>query len=185
MTTTEPARVLWRRRLAGLGLAAAITLGDQLLKLWLLGPMLLRERGLIPIVSFFDFRYAENRGISYGFLSADSLESRLFLFALTGAIALGVLVWILRERRAGDIAALSLVLGGALGNIIDRVRFTYVVDYADLHFGSIRPFAIFNLADAAITIGVVLLLARSLLIRDDTTKSAATTPERGSAGLGE
>jgi len=58
------------------------------------------------------------------------------------------------------------VLGGALGNIIDRVRFGYVVDFADLHFGEWRPFLVFNVADAAITIGVLVLLARALLVRD-------------------
>jgi signal peptidase II len=59
-----------------------------------------------------------------------------------------------------------MVLGGALGNIIDRIRLGYVVDYADLHFGDFRPFLVFNVADAAITIGVLLLLVRALLMRD-------------------
>ncbi|MDP9415584.1 MAG: signal peptidase II, partial [Pseudomonadota bacterium] len=62
--------------------------------------------------------------------------------------------------------ALAFVLGGALGNIVDRIRFGYVVDFADLHFGDWRPFLIFNVADAAITIGVLLLLVRALLTRD-------------------
>ena len=57
-----------------------------------------------------------------------------------------------------------MILGGALGNIIDRVRFGYVVDFADLHFGAFRPFMIFNVADACITIGVLLLVARALLL---------------------
>ena len=172
MTQAGPQSV-WRHRTTGLAIAAGIALVDQLVKLWLLGPMRLRERGVIDIVSFFDLRYAENRGISYGFLTADSLESRILLFGMTGLIALGVLIWMLREKRFGDIVALALVLGGAVGNIIDRLRFTFVVDYADLHFGTFRPFAIFNLADAAITGGVVLLLARSLLIRDKPEDSAA------------
>ncbi|MFM5907875.1 MAG: signal peptidase II, partial [Novosphingobium sp.] len=65
-----------------------------------------------------------------------------------------------------DILALGLVLGGALGNIVDRVRLGYVADYLDLHFGEFRPFMIFNLADAAISIGVLIVLARSLLSRE-------------------
>ena len=60
----------------------------------------------------------------------------------------------------------GLLLGGALGNIVDRIRLGYVVDYADLHFGEFRPFLVFNVADAAITIGVLLLLVRALLMRD-------------------
>jgi signal peptidase II len=71
-----------------------------------------------------------------------------------------------REKMRGDVLALSLVLGGAFGNIADRVRYGYVVDYADLHFGAFRPFYIFNLADACISIGVMILLARAFLISD-------------------
>jgi signal peptidase II len=69
----------------------------------------------------------------------------------------------LRERRLGDLLGLALVLGGAMGNIYDRFTRGYVIDYADLHFGEWRPFLIFNIADAAITFGVLILLARSLL----------------------
>jgi signal peptidase II len=75
-------------------------------------------------------------------------------------------VWLWREQRRDDAIALSFVLGGALGNIVDRIRFGYVVDFADLHFGEWRPFLIFNVGDAAITIGVLLLLFRALLTRD-------------------
>ena len=71
--------------------------------------------------------------------------------------------------------ALGLVLGGALGNIIDRVRLGFVIDYADLHFGEWRPFLIFNLADAAITIGVLILLARALLLREKDANSESQT----------
>ncbi len=58
------------------------------------------------------------------------------------------------------------MLGGALGNILDRIRLGYVIDYADLHFGDIHPFLVFNVADAAITVGVLLLLVRALLTRE-------------------
>ena len=84
-------------------------------------------------------------------------------------VAVGVAVWMWREKLRGDVLALSLVLGGALGNIVDRVRYGYVVDYADLHFGAFRPFYIFNLADACISIGVLILLARAFLISDKQT----------------
>jgi len=75
-------------------------------------------------------------------------------------------VWLLREKHLPEVAALGMVLGGALGNIHDRATLGYVVDYADLHFGDFRPFQIFNLADAAISIGVVIILARSFLSRE-------------------
>ena len=77
-----------------------------------------------------------------------------------------VAVWLWREKRRDDSFALGLILGGALGNILDRSRFGYVVDFADLHFGEWRPFLVFNVGDAAITIGVLLLLVRALLMRD-------------------
>ena len=73
-------------------------------------------------------------------------------------IATGVFIWMLRENARGDILGLGMVLGGALGNIYDRLMFGYVIDYADLHFGDFRPFLIFNIADAAITGGVILIL---------------------------
>jgi signal peptidase II len=88
------------------------------------------------------------------------------LVGLTAAIAVLVAVWAWRERALGDIAALGLVLGGAIGNIADRAGRGYVVDFLDLHFGAYRPFLIFNLADAAITVGVLIVLARSFLSRD-------------------
>jgi len=81
-------------------------------------------------------------------------------------IAVGVLVWMFREPNKQDQIGLGLVMGGAIGNILDRVRFGYVVDFADLHFGVWSPFLVFNVADAAITIGVLILLVRALLVRD-------------------
>jgi signal peptidase II len=74
--------------------------------------------------------------------------------------------WMLREKKRPDVIALGMVLGGALGNILDRTRLGYVVDFADLHFGTWRPFLVFNVADAAISIGVVILLVRALFVRD-------------------
>jgi signal peptidase II len=120
----------------------------------------------INVVPIFDLRWTENRGVSLGLLTAGSEIGRWGLVALTAAIATLVTVWMWRERKGGDAAALALVLGGALGNILDRARVGYVVDYADLHFGDWHPFLVFNLGDAAITIGVLLLLVRALLMRD-------------------
>jgi len=120
----------------------------------------------IPITDFFNLKWVENTGVSLGLLSADSATGRWLLVALTAAIALFVAIWLWRERRRDDSTALALILGGALGNIADRSRFGYVVDFADLHFGDWRPFLVFNVGDAAITIGVLLLLVRALLMRD-------------------
>ena len=101
---------------------------------------------------------------------------RWMLVALTGTIAAVVSVWLLREKKLGDILPLAMILGGALGNILDRILFGHVIDYADLHFGTWRPFLVFNLADALISLGVVIILARSLLIREKPNLETAGTP---------
>ena len=160
-------------RLQGIMLTSLVFIADQIVKYAMLGPLQLQSRGVIHIISFFDLRYAENRGVSMSFLTADSDGERWALVALTTVIAAGVAVWMWREKLRGDVLALSLVLGGALGNIVDRVRYGYVVDYADLHIGAFRPFYIFNLADACISMGVLILLARAFLISDKQTGDGA------------
>ncbi|MEO6247531.1 MAG: signal peptidase II [Sphingomicrobium sp.] len=141
---------------------------DQLSKWAVTGPLGLTVEGdqryLLPI---FNLTRTHNLGISLGLFRADSDAARWVLVAVTAAIALAMLVWIIREPRHGDRLALGLVLGGAVGNILDRIRHGYVVDFADLHFGAFRPFLVFNIADAAISIGVVILLVRAFLVKDE------------------
>ncbi len=161
---------LKRNRTVALTLALCIFLFDQATKWVITYPLQLRFRREIEIFSFFDLRWVENKGVSLGLLSAGSAVGRWLLVALTAAIATFIAIWLWREKRRDDSAALALILGGALGNIVDRVRYGYVVDFADLHFGAWRPFLVFNVGDAAITIGVLLLLVRALLMRDGKVK---------------
>ena len=167
-----------RNRLLGFVLAALIFIADQAVKWWVTGPLALREVGdQITINPVFNLTRTNNLGVSLGIFTAQSEGQRWALVAMTAVIALVVLVWLLRERKLADIVPLGMVLGGALGNIRDRAVFGYVIDYADLHFGNFQPFLVFNLADAAITIGVVIVLARSFLIREkrgDTAGAPAT-----------
>jgi signal peptidase II len=161
-------RVKGNRRI-GLSVALAVLVVDQAAK-WIVTHMLqLPHRGTIEVLPFFTLRWLENTGVSMGLLNAGSETGRWLLVALTAAIAAFVTFWLWREKRRDDAVALSLVLGGAFGNILDRVRLGYVVDYADLHFGDVHPFLVFNVGDAAITIGVLLLLVRALLTRDRKT----------------
>jgi signal peptidase II len=155
-----------RNRWIGLSAALLVFLIDQATKWAVIHPLQLYQRGQIELASFFNLTWTENRGVSMGFLPADTDTVRWLLVGLTSAIAIFVAVWMWREKRRDDAIGLALVLGGALGNILDRVRFGYVVDFLDLHFGTVRPFLVFNVADAAITIGVLLLLVRALLMRD-------------------
>jgi signal peptidase II len=160
---------LSRNRIFGLALAALILIADQAVKWWVTGALALREEGDQIVINL---TRVNNIGTSLGILNAHSPEMRWGLVAMTAAIAVVVLVWLLRERKLGEIVPLGMVLGGALGNIRDRSVFGYVIDYADLHFGSFQPFLVFNLADAAITIGVVIILARSFLIREKPPQEA-------------
>ena len=157
-----------RNRVVGLSVAAAVFLFDQATKWVVVNLLQLPQRGTIELLPIFDLRFVKNPGVSMGFLTADSATETWLLVALTAGISIFVAVWLWRERARQDAIALSLVLGGALGNIVDRVRYGYVVDFADLHFGDIHPFLVFNVGDAAITIGVLLLLLRALLTRERT-----------------
>lgn len=151
----------------GLLVALLVFALDQAVKFTITGPLGLNYLGAVhEIVPIFDLRFVANNGVSLGFLQAGSDAARWGLVAMTSVIAIGVVVWMVRERNRYELLALGLVLGGALGNIVDRARFGYVVDFADLHFGEFRPFLVFNVADAAITIGVLVLLVRALLVRD-------------------
>ncbi|BDW80866.1 lipoprotein signal peptidase [Erythrobacter sp. Dej080120_24] len=155
-----------RNRLIGLGFAAFIAVIDQIVKWYVIGPLDLRLVRNIELLPFFDLTYTENRGISLGMFQATTMEMRWLLVLVTAAIALVVLVWMMREKLLSDILGLALILGGALGNIRDRWELGYVIDYADFHIGTFRPFLVFNIADAAITIGVFIILARSLFVRE-------------------
>ncbi len=147
--------------------ALGIFIADQVSKWIVTGPLgLVREGQQILLMPIFDFTRVHNRGISLGIAQAQNDTQRWLLVAMTAAIAVAVAWWIRREDKPADRLALGLVLGGALGNIVDRVRFGYVVDFLDLHFGEFRPFYVFNVADAAISIGVVILLLRAFLVRD-------------------
>lgn len=159
-----------RSRTFGLSIALAIFVADQLSKWIVSGPLQLMEVGQIYVMPFFNLTWTQNYGISLGLFPATSETTRWLLVAITGAIAVGVAVWIGREKARWDQAALGMILGGALGNILDRSRFGYVVDFADLHFGEFRPFYIFNVGDAAISIGVVILLVRAFLVRNEQSK---------------
>lgn len=180
----EPVKM--RASSIGFVVALAVFGLDQLVKWIVTGPLGVDHDGAIfYILPFFQFSYTQNVGISLGQLQATTEIGRWMLVLLTSAIAVGVAFWITREKNRIDQIALGMVLGGALGNILDRVRHGYVVDFADLNFhgaprffclsyenGLCRPFLIFNVGDAAISIAVVILLLRAFLSRKDQTKGS-------------
>ena len=154
------------KRTLAYGFALLIFVVDQISKWFVIGPLNLEAVQNIELLPFFDFTWVENRGISLGIAQVQNETHRWILVAVTAAIAVGVAWWIRKEEARGDQLALAMVLGGALGNIVDRTRYGFVVDFLDLHFGTFRPFYVFNVADAAISIGVVILLLRAFFVRE-------------------
>jgi signal peptidase II len=166
--------VIRRNRTLGYGIAAAVFILDQLIKWLVTGPLGVSAPGDVrEVLPFFNLSFVANNGISLGLFPAGSDGMRWLLVAVTLLISIGVAVWLWRERSRGDAVALGIVLGGAIGNIVDRTRVGYVIDYADLHFGSWQPFLVFNLADAAITVGAVILVLRAFFVKrpDDQPES--------------
>jgi signal peptidase II len=157
----------------GFSIALLVFALDQLSKWIVTGPLGVNFIGAeYYILPIFQFTYTQNNGISLGLLNAQTEVGRWMLVGLTTAIAIGVAVWIGREKNRIDQAALGMVLGGALGNILDRTLHGYVVDFLDLHFGEWRPFLVFNVGDAAISIAVVILLLRAFLTRKEPAKGS-------------
>jgi signal peptidase II len=153
-----------------IGIALTIFIADQLSKWLVTGPLQLQAVRQIFVLPFFNLTWTENRGISLGLLTANGEIGRWLLVGMTALIAGGIAWWITHEHKRGDQVALGMVLGGALGNILDRVRLGFVVDFCDLHFGEWRPFLVFNVADAAISIGVIILLLRAFLAKPKAPK---------------
>ncbi|RMF11751.1 MAG: signal peptidase II [Alphaproteobacteria bacterium] len=147
---------------AGLAVAALVLLFDQLSKWWIIEVFALPARGTVEVLPFFNLTMVWNRGISFGLLPADSDLARWILVAITASIAVAVVVWLRKAEDRLTGLGLGLILGGAVGNIIDRIVHGAVADFVQLHaFG--YSFYVFNVADAAITIGVALLLWDAIL----------------------
>jgi signal peptidase II len=116
----------------------------------------------IPVLPFFNLTYVHNPGAAFSFLSEAGGWQRWFFSGLALVISIGITVWLARLQKHETLlaAALSLILGGAIGNLIDRVAYGYVIDFIDVYYQN-SHFPAFNIADAAINLGVFLLLAES------------------------
>ncbi|RZI98262.1 MAG: signal peptidase II [Brevundimonas sp.] len=146
---------------AAYGFALFVIVIDQLTKAWVLSGLDLQEVGRVFVLPpIFNFTWVENRGVSFGLFGDGSARWMLSLFSIAVACILGW--WALRADRRLLITAIGLVMGGALGNVIDRIRFGFVVDFIDFSGTGVFPW-VFNIADSAITIGVILLILDSLL----------------------
>jgi lipoprotein signal peptidase len=146
----------------GLPVALVLLIVDQATKWWILEVVRLPEVGRIVVTGNFNLTMVWNRGVTFGLLAGESWWHPYALAGIALAVAVALAIWMRRAENRLVAGALGLVLGGAVGNVIDRVRFGAVVDFVDLHaFG--WHWYVFNVADSAIVIGVGLLLADALL----------------------
>jgi signal peptidase II len=148
-------------------LAALVTLvADQASKLWLLNGFDLARRGVVKVTPFFDLVLAWNIGISFGWLQNNGQAAQLALMAVKVVAVIALAIWMARSQTRLATVALGLIIGGAIGNGIDRLVYGAVVDFALFHIeigGNTYNWYVFNLADVAIVAGVAALLYDSFL----------------------
>jgi signal peptidase II len=148
-------------------IAALVTLAlDQASKLWLLYVFDIGHRGTVKLTPFFDLVLAWNIGISFGWFQNDSQIAQIALMVVKAMAVIALAVWMARSRTVMATVALGLIIGGAIGNAIDRLAYGAVVDFALFHLqigGNTFSWYVFNLADVAIVAGVAALLYDSFL----------------------
>jgi signal peptidase II len=148
-------------------ITALVTLAlDQASKLWLLYVLDIGHRGTVKVTSFFDLVLAWNIGISFGWFQNDSQIAQLALMLVKAVAVIALAIWMARSRTLLATVALGLIIGGAIGNAIDRFAYGAVVDFALFHLqigANTFNWYVFNLADVAIVAGVAALLYDSFL----------------------
>jgi signal peptidase II len=150
----------------GLIAAIATLLIDQASKLWLLYVFQINLRGKVKVTPFFDLELVWNPGISFGLFQNDSQFAQIGLTVVKALAVIALAIWMARSRTLLATIALGLIIGGAVGNAIDRFAYGAVVDFALFHVqigGNTYNWYVFNLADTAIVAGVAALLYDSLL----------------------
>jgi signal peptidase II len=150
----------------GVAAALVVALADQALKLWLLYSFELGKLGRVVILPFFDLVLVWNRGISYGWLSQDSVLGMWMLLGFKAIVVIVLWAWLSQAENRLTAVSLGMIIGGAIGNAIDRLVHGAVVDFALLHITTETwafNWYVFNLADVAIVAGVAGLLYETLL----------------------
>ena len=144
----------------------AVVALDQASKLWLLFVFDIAHRGAVKVTPFFDLVLAWNVGISFGWFQNDSQIAQIVLMTIKAVAVIILAIWMARSRTLIATVALGLIIGGAIGNAIDRFAYGAVVDFALFHLqigGNTFNWYVFNLADVAIVAGVAALLYDSFL----------------------
>lgn len=170
-------RIAW----AAYGFALLVIVLDQLTKYWVLGSADVQNPAMIPsgyrfaevIPGILNITMVRNTGVSFGLFGGGEARWALSIFSLI--VAAGLAWWALKAERRTLIAAIGLVIGGAVGNAIDRIQYGYVVDFIDFSGTGLFPW-VFNIADSAITIGVILLIIDS--VRSERKAAVGAAPEK-------
>ena len=157
----------------GLPIALATLLADQASKWWILAGLNLPELRNLPVLQWgpagLDLTMVWNRGVTFGLLWGDNFATQLVLALAAAGIAAFLLRWMARAETRWVAAALGAVVGGAIGNVADRLRFGAVVDFVDVHLAGWHWY-VFNVADAGIVCGVGVLVADALFRREAKAK---------------
>jgi signal peptidase II len=159
---------------AGLIATVAALIADQAAKFWLLSIVDIGARGAIRVAPFFDLVLTWNKGISYGWFQTETTSGEIILLAVKLVAVAGLAIWLIRAQSVLAAIAIGLIIGGAIGNAIDRFAYGAVMDFALFHLrfgGRDHDWYVFNLADVAIVAGVIGLLYDSFL-----GKAAAKAP---------
>jgi lipoprotein signal peptidase len=164
-------RRLTSNRLTSLGICAAILVlaADQASKWWILNGLDLPRVRQIVLLPVLNLTMVWNRGVTFGLLDGFGSWSYLLLAAVALAVVVALGVWLRRAESRIVAAALGAIAGGAIGNVIDRLRFGAVVDFVDAHIGDWHWY-VFNIADSAIVCGVIVLILESWFRHPGTSK---------------
>lgn len=158
----------WRQ---GLLIAGVTIILDQLTKWWIVFEVMSPPR-VIPVFPSFNLVMGWNRGVSFGMFDSDSPQNQWLLVALALVIVVVLLVWMKRAESRLVTIAIGLIVGGAIGNVIDRLHFGAVADFLDFYIGAYH-WPAFNVADTGITVGAVVLVLDSLFVSSENDKKGA------------
>ena len=148
----------------GVAAAAIVLAADQASKAWVLYGLHLPELGQVAVLPFFSLTYVENRGVTFGLLTQSGPAGAWILAAVALAVVFALGLWLRRAETVRAALALGAIGGGAIGNVLDRLRFGFVVDFLHAHaFG--WSWYVFNVADAAIVCGVGVLFLDGMRLR--------------------
>lgn len=157
----------------GLLLALGILIGDQASKWWMMEHVM-NPPQVISLTPFFNLVVAWNRGVSFGLFGSDSPYAS-WILSLIALVIVGFLVrWLWQVEKCHQAAAIGMIIGGALGNVVDRLLYGAVYDFIDIHVAGYH-WPAFNVADSGITVGAIILVLDSLFAKSDNDNSDSTS----------